>query len=70
MDVGDPPVPGTSNLITVDIQLLHQRIEHFQAGPDAVAEHERHAGSLPHVHSDPLTAGGDVASSPIVLTGV
>ena len=34
--------------------MLNERIEHFEAGSDAVTQHQRHAGPLADVHPDLL----------------
>src|SRR5262245_66207328 len=35
--------------------MLHERIEHFEAGSDAVAQHKWYAGARANIHPDLLT---------------
>ena len=39
--------------------MRHERIEHFQAGADAVTQHQRHACALADVHPDLLAEDRD-----------
>ena len=41
--------------------MLHERIEHFQTGSDAVAQHQRYAGALAYVYPDLLAEDRDQA---------
>jgi hypothetical protein len=66
---GDPPTPGTSNLMTFDarVDVVHERLEELEPGADAVAQHQRGpAGLGPGPHRDPDRLLQDGAAAYVV----
>ena len=61
MDVGDPPVPGTSNLITVVSNCSTSGSSTSRLAPMPLHSTSGTPDPVPYVHPDPLTTGGDVA---------